>query len=250
MTELRKVKIKEKIYHSFNCILNYAGLDLRRYPSRSRRALIKYLAENQVHCCIDAGANTGQFASGLRSSGFHGAIISFEPQKAAFDKLSRKAQRDGKWATVNAGLGDKDTSAILNISANSVSSSILPMEERTTLHVAEASYIANEEIKVFRLDSFMKAKGVSERVFLKIDTQGYEAKILDGASSYFEHIFALQLETSFVRLYRGEILFDEMKRKIEDLGFYVSSVECEFIDETNGMLLQADIVFLRDIHRL
>ena len=136
---------------------------------------------------------------------------------------------------------------IINISKNSVSSSILDINKLSVDIVPETEYISKEEIKVNRLDSFLKEINFNKRFFLKIDAQGFESKILDGAEGCLNNIYALELESSYVSLYKEEKLFDEMKAFIESKGFYLCSLESGFCDPRNGRLLQVEMIFLREV---
>ncbi|MEH2164661.1 MAG: FkbM family methyltransferase [Nostoc sp.] len=58
-----------------------------------------------------------------------------------------------------------------------------------------------------------------DKVLLKIDTQGYEKDILEGADSSIKYICGLQLELSFKEHYEGEILFMDMISFLSEKGF-------------------------------
>ena len=208
--------------------------------------LLKYLESNKVNSCFDVGANTGQYGKLLRSAGFKGKIFSFEPQSAAFEKLRKNSSTDPNWSVYNLGIGDKTGKSVINISKNSVSSSILDIDSFLVETEPETKYIAKETIKISRLDQFLSETAFNERLFLKIDAQGFESKILEGAEDCFGNIYAMQLELSYVSLYHEEKLFDEMKEAIESRGFYLSSVESGFADVKTGRLLQIETIFLRE----
>jgi len=237
---------KIELYSKINDLFHKGGLDFRRFPTPNFRSLLKYLKDNKVNHCFDVGANTGQYAKMLWSAGFKGTIYSFEPQSQAFKKLHEKAVRHSEWKTFNIGLGDTDGTAMINISKNSVSSSILDMNKLSIDIIPETEYISKEEIGVNRLDTFLNEIKFDKRFFLKIDAQGFESKILGGAEGCFDNIYALQLESSYVSLYKEEKLFDEMKTFIESKGFYLCSLESGFSDPRNGRLLQVEMIFLRE----
>lgn len=238
---------KITLYNKINWLLHRTGFDIRRFPTRDQRMLLKYLKDNNVNDCFDIGANTGQFAKLMRSIGFMGRIFSFEPQKKAFKQLSKSANERSKWKAYNFGLGNIAGKSIINISKNSVSSSILDISNLLVETIPETKYILKEEIHVNRLDSFIKEIDFKNRFFLKIDAQGYESKILEGAEGCWDDIYALQVELSCISLYLGERLFDEMKRFIESKGFYISSLESGFADPKSGRLLQVEAIFLREV---
>lgn len=236
-----------ELYNKINRLLHKAGFDIRRFPVSDQRMLLKYLKDNNVNVCFDVGANTGQYAKLLRSTGFKGKIFSFEPQTKAFEQLSKGAIGDSQWQVFNIGLGNTNGKSIINISKNSVSSSILDINKFLIETVPQTEYISKEEIRINRLDTFIKEINFKNRFFLKIDTQGFESKILEGAQGCFNDIYALQLELSCISLYNGEKLFDEMKEFIESTGFYLSSIESGFVDPKNGRLLQVEAIFLREV---
>jgi hypothetical protein len=107
-------------------------------------------------------------------------------------------------------------------------------------------YISNEKTKIFKLDTiwpkFIKKKG---RVFLKLDTQGYEDKILKGAKKSIKNIDGIQLEMSLVPLYRGEKTYKEMLKKLDAQGLQLYQLYPGFTDPSSGRLLQLDGVFFK-----
>lgn len=44
-------------------------------------------------------------------------------------------------------------------------------------------------------------------MYLKIDTQGYEEKVLNGAEELLSKVKVIQTELSLMPLYKGKILF-------------------------------------------
>lgn len=236
-------------YNSINHILNKIGLEVRRHPTRDMKRLLHYLKKNQVTTCLDVGANTGQYAMHLRAAGFKGKIWSFEPQSAAFAKLEKNASADRNWEVYPFAIGNFDGNSPMNISKNSASSSLLDFEEdNASVNAApESAFISSEQIEVKRLDSFLNEKGFYEPLFLKIDAQGFEERILYSAGENWPQIYALQLELACVPVYKGEKVFDEMKKYIESKGFFLSAIESNFADFETGRLLQVETIFLRKL---
>jgi FkbM family methyltransferase len=239
-----------ELYRRLNQLINRVGFDLRRFPTRDQRLLIKYLKDNNVDDCFDVGANTGQYAKLFRSAGFKGKIFSFEPQKKVFEQLSKNAAHDDLWKVFNIGLGNANEKCVMNISENSVSSSILDISDILIKAAPETNYISTEIIQVNRIDTIIKEEAHKRRIFLKVDAQGFESKILEGAEGCFNDVFALQLELACVSLYKEEKLFDEVKAFVESKGFYLSSLESGFTDPDNGRLLQVEAIFLREVKKI
>lgn len=229
--------------------LRSAGWDLKRYDPHSSDAwrLVRQLGFHQIDVVLDVGANTGQFAGSLRNAGFKGRIVSFEPSTAAHAALLRQAQGDPNWVIApRTAIGDHDGTIRLNLAGNSVSSSVLPMLPLHGKAAPESQYIGSESVVLRTLDS-LSAEFVhkSERIFLKIDVQGFESKVLQGAAQFLPMVSGLQLEMSLVPLYQGELLYHPMLHQIQALGFELWSVVPGFFDPESCRLLQFDAVLFR-----
>ena len=81
--------------------------------------------------------------------------------------------------------------------------------------------------------------------FIKIDTQGYETQVMNGAKKLMSQIVGLQVEISLVPLYKGQCLFDEMLKKLKNYGFELWSISTVFSDPNTGQLLQVDGVIVK-----
>ncbi len=208
---------------------------------------IKLLQHKKIDLILDVGANVGQYAQSLIGLGYKGNIISFEPLTGVYEMLVQKTKKYPNWkAAEKIGLGDYDGEAEINVSKNSVSSSILNMSDEHIKASPDGLYINKETIKVNKLDSvFHEYKNNFKNIFLKIDAQGYEENILNGASKSLSEINGLQLELSLVHLYDGQKLFLEMVEIIRSYGFEIYSMQQGFINKHTGRVLQSDVVFFR-----
>ena len=89
----------------------------------------------------------------------------------------------------------------------------------------ESGYINKEEIEIKRLDSIFNSFSIgNDKVMLKIDTQGYEKSVIDGAAKILDKISLIQLEMSIIPLYEGEMLFMEMINYLDKKGFQLISL--------------------------
>ena len=135
----------------------------------------------------------------------------------------------------------------INIAANYTSSSILDMEDSHMVGAPESIYIGSEMIRVFKLDNvvgnFIKPENV---VFLKLDVQGYELEVLEGAQKTLPFIKGLQIEISIEPLYKNQTIFKEMLIHIEQLGYELWDIQPCFRDKLTGKLLQFDGIFVRN----
>jgi FkbM family methyltransferase len=226
------------------------GLDVRRYvPVNSPAAqLHAMLRAHGVNVVLDVGANVGQFGVLLRTeAGYRGRIVSFEPMRAAHAELSRTAAGDADWIVARrAAIGASSGTVQLNVSGNSVSSSILPMLDAHSQVAPQSRYQATEPVPLDTLDS-LAAEYLDDRsvCFLKIDTQGYEAEVLKGAVATVSRAVGLQIELSLVPLYEGQKLMPELIRDLNARGFELWGLFPAFVDDSSGRLLQVDATFFR-----
>lgn len=216
-------------------------------PKRDTRAIKKSLFETLgINLVLDVGANAGYYAQGLRKEGYQGKIISFEPLSSAYKVMEEAAALDSKWTASNCALGEINGTSEIFISGNSWSSSLLDMLPEHTNAAPDSEYVAKEVITVKKLDSiFDEYVSTNDKVFLKIDTQGYTKPVLDGASNSLGKICGVFVEMSLVPLYSGESLIGEVISMLYKNGFVLLAIEPEFVDKKSGRLLQVNGLFSR-----
>lgn len=208
---------------------------------------MQLLSHHGIDLVLDIGANVGQFGMELRDLGYRGDMISFEPLSSAFEELSRITVGDSEWTVRNEALGDSDTVMAINIAENSVSSSLKPMRERHLRAAPTSGYIGQEMVTVRRLDSIFGAIGADGKaVFCKIDAQGSERQVLDGAGDKLNALELIYVETALVSLYEDDCLLEDMLRYMRQRNFFPVHVEQGFFDRYTGHSYQVDLVFARD----
>lgn len=107
-------------------------------------------------------------------------------------------------------------------------------------------YVGREQVQMRRLDSVWRSSDWgSERLFLKIDAQGYEREILDGAGEMVPAVIGAQLEMQLVELYSGEALFAELLERMSVWGFTLMNIHPAFDHRRTGQVFSVDVVFYR-----
>ncbi len=217
-------------------------LDVSRGPFVSR--LVATLESREISTVLDVGANVGQYATLLRGAGFGGRVISCEPLRGAYAELAGRAARDDGWTALNRAVGARPGTTSINVAGNSYSSSIRPM---TRAHVEAApgsDYVGVEEVDVTTVADLVREHDVDPaRTLLKIDTQGYEDEVLAGAGDLVGVFGAVQMELSFVELYEGQRLYDDLVTAMADAGYRIQQLE-PGISDVRGRLLQVDGLFV------
>ncbi len=240
--------MNERFNKKVHVIARKFGFDIIRYEPKShplaRRK--KILDTYNIDLVLDVGANTGQYGLQLREIGYKDRITSFEPLSSAYKLLRENANRDELWDVHNHALGDEDGITSINIAGNLYSSSLLDMLPNHIKSSPNSKYVGTEDIRIQRLDSiFTSVVKHAKNVYMKIDTQGYEEHVLNGAKSSLQYIDTLQLEMSLIPLYTSELLFNEMYQNLFEKGYKLIAVEPGFTDNQTGQLLQFDGIFHR-----
>ncbi len=200
-----------------------------------------------IRHALDIGANTGQFAAYLRGLGYEGRITSFEPLGAPFRVLSENLGKDPGWLGINAAVGAAAGSVKINVSLNSVSSSILPVADRHVSAHPDSAVVRVEEAKVVTVDGFLaEHPEFSGPFLLKADTQGFEDAVLDGAANSFVSIPLVLLEMSVEALYEGQALMPDLLKRMRALGYSLAICEPSDMDYTDLSVLQMDGWFMRE----
>ncbi len=229
--------------------LQGAGFDLRRYnPAYSPDAQIAGLLDRLgIDMVFDIGANIGQHARELRRMGYAGDIVSFEPLTSAHTALTAAASGDARWTVAPRGaIGAEDAQTVINIAGNSVSSSVLDMLDRHADAAPDSRYTGQEAVEIARLDSVSpRYIGPATRLFLKIDTQGFEAAVLAGAPATLARTSGIQIELSLMPLYAGQALFEAVVAQLRAAGFDIWTLWPGFADAATGRMLQVDALFVR-----
>lgn len=201
-----------------------------------------------VDLVLDVGANCGQFALELIRAGYEGRILSFEPLAEAHADLLRVSRDYPQWRVAERyAIGDRNGEAILHVAGNSESSSLLSALSAQTAAAPGSRYVDSESVAMRTLDE-VAAAAVADaaRPFLKLDVQGFESRVLDGAKGLLGKLIGIQAELDLVPLYRGSVSLEEMLARLRGLGFALYRIRPGFTDRRSGRMLQCDGIFFRE----
>lgn len=225
-------------------LIRGVGFDLRRrHPYRDPAMLMAHKCQQLgVRTILDIGANVGQFGMELRDAGWTGKIVSFEPLSQAHAELSRRAS--GNWTVApRCAIGSENAAITINVSANSASSSLLNVTDRSTTVAPGSAFSATETVLLRRLEDLVD--DTWGKVALKIDTQGYEAEVLAGAGRVLDVTEVINVEISLSELYEGGPSGSQLFSILEGLGFRCVALTEGFSDPYRNEMLQVDGTFVR-----
>ena len=183
----------------------------------------------QVDCVFDVGAFNGHFGRFLREAvGFRGLILSFEPQPTSFDALRASAERDDRWHAFPYALGAASGEFSMNVMNKPWFSSFLPPSTTTPHNMAGRNAVeATVQVRVERLSDRYDALAADHgfnRPFLKMDTQGFDLRVFQGAAARIDRFLGLQSEVSVIPIYDGMPSWQDAIAEYRKCGFELSGM--------------------------
>lgn len=206
----------------------------------------KTLSYHKINLIIDIGAFTGTYALSLRRFGYKKKIVSFEPIKDSYLKLLKNADKDRNWIIhERVALGDKNKNIKIYVSKKKDSSSILKIK-RKHINIEPESKITNCEItKMIKLDSIIENYTKNHICLLKIDTQGYEFKVLKGLGNKIKKFKLIQIELSLDELYEGQENWLKILKYLNKYNFQIWDIVPGFKNKKIGQLMQFDLILFK-----
>jgi FkbM family methyltransferase len=209
----------------------------------------RILEKQQVDCVFDVGANDGAYAIWLRKeAGFKGHIVSFEPIPRHATALERLAAKDPKWHIMPVALGREAGTAEFHVMASDVFSSFLKPDTSQPGQYADSNKVSETIPVTVRTVADVWAelspKLQTSRLYLKMDTQGFDLEVFAGAASALGSIVALQSEMAFHKIYAGCAGFEEALACFQAASFRLSMLHPISLDDQLAMI-EADGVFVR-----
>ena len=200
------------------------ALDIAVRSSWPQRKFLRDLLRRlSIDCVLDVGANVGQYGEDLRAIGYRGLIISFEPDPASYRSLISNIAEQPNWKALNVALGSHSTTATLNLMAASLFNSFrLPTEEDTDAYAAPNRVVGTAEVQIETLARVLprlKAEHGFRRVFLKMDTQGFDLEVFRGAAGVHDQIVGIQSELPVKHLYRDSVHWTQAVAEYQAAGF-------------------------------
>jgi FkbM family methyltransferase len=207
------------------------------------RSILEKCAVNHV---VDVGANTGQFGQNLRAI-YSGKISSFEPVSSTFQRLAATAAADENWIAYQFALGSKAGTETIHVSTMSEFSSFLKTNDYCATRFGEEAIVTREEsITIRRLDDVLEEtapKNEIQKIYLKLDTQGYDIEVFEGLGDRLKDVVALQSEMSLIPIYENMPHWTDCIRMYEKAGFNV--VGMYPVTRDCGRVIEYDCILTR-----
>lgn len=138
----------------------------------------KKVPKNETLCFFDVGANVGEYSAKIIALFDTVVVHAFEPSTGAFNKLTERFGDTKNVILHNFGLSDKEGEVCLY--ADMAGSGMASIYKRRLDHF-DVKMDVCEKITLETLDAYCRSNGIGRIHFLKIDVEGNEIKVLEGA---------------------------------------------------------------------
>lgn len=214
----------------------------------SRERVLKSLIRTNP-VIFDVGANVGQSAKEFLEWWPDAEIHCFEPQKECWESLESLPVKVNRYA-----LGDKHCGAVPFYS-HEMSSGIsgfhkfnLESKDSINLQNPPEGYedLLNRERRVGmdRLDNYLDYHNIGKIDLLKLDTQGFEPEVLQGAGKRLSDFRVVITELMFYDLYERSLSFTDIEKYLLPAGFRLFDISHISKNPMNGRTDWVDVIYI------
>jgi FkbM family methyltransferase len=212
-----------------------SGIDVQRELVRSPEPVV-----------FDVGAHVGSMA-GEYLRRMPGAFVHcFEPNPAAYEELRRNLAGNPRVAFHSIALAGSVGRASLHVNAFGPTSSLLASDERGASYWGEGLLDTRRtmEVGTTTLDAFCAAKGIERIDVLKLDVQGAELSVLEGARRMLteQRIALVYFEMILAPTYRGQAGLDAYMNLLTAHDYRLFGLYAPMYKRRR--LIQADLLFV------
>lgn len=168
--------------------------------------LKKLSKSNNLDCIFDIGANKGDYSIISRKISLRAKVFAFEPIYDTYQTLKFNVRNKGI-LTYNFAFGQKNSVSLINVYEEDTLSSMVGFQNQ----------FLNKEYKKVEIDLktgnlFLSENPQIKQIsVLKIDTEGFENKVLEGFNDFLDIINVIQFEYGLANLSSKYFLFDYFK---------------------------------------
>jgi FkbM family methyltransferase len=205
-----------------------------------------WLLATKIGTVLDVGANEGQFVKVARVLFPQAPILAFEPNPHLKSSLERLLSASGRGALLPLACGPEEGVLPLYLTKFSPSASLL---QPTALQIPDfpaAEVGETIEVTVKRLDDVVRASELASAPYLlKLDVQGFELEVLQGATSILPDVAVILCEVNAESFYTGQAGFEQIYLFLREHGFKLIDIGEPIRARATGEVLYFDVVFLK-----
>jgi FkbM family methyltransferase len=150
----------------------------------------------------------------------------------------------GRVRVVGSALGNAAGTLEFFENEYSHASSALPVTEEQRRCFPQTAKGRKIIVPVTTLDQFAAGQAWPRSTLLKLDVQGFEQRVLEGAQEFLDRVDYLLFECSFRPMYEGEPAFHEMFDYVRALGFELVA-PVGFLANDDRVIVQTDLLWRR-----
>ncbi len=212
-------------------MLRSAGLEffrIRPYGVDPYLDIKKISPSRAFDTIFDVGANEGQSALEFERKLAPATIYCFEPFPKTFERLAKNTTGHSNIKPINTALGESSGWHTMYLTEDSLTHSLLPASIQAKDYLGSMMERSGEvQVRTSTLDDFVQQEQIRHIDLLKLDVQGFELKVIQGAARTLEarQVSMLFTEVNFVQLYEEQAYFHEiyqtlMEKDFKVVGFY------------------------------
>ena len=238
-------------------ILNFFNLDIKFINKELKNLTFDQIYKKKIKSnpiIFDIGANQGQSIERFKKIFNNPIIHAFEPVDFEFKKLENKYSKDKNVILNNCAVGDKNCYRDFNITAKTGNSSFNKITPDTQwLNIRSIQFKTSPEnytkdikkTKIITLDNYCSENQIRNIDILKIDTQGYEDKVLEGAQEIMkkEIIFSIESEIMFDDVYEKYLTFSDLEKYLIPNNFRLVGINTTNNNLFSGIVFFADVLY-------
>jgi FkbM family methyltransferase len=232
--------LKDPSRHTERKRLSRIGIDFKTYAQYD----LPWLRLLDFDTILDIGAARGGHSLVYHEMFPQATIHAFEPIPENYNKLVTNVSGIPNIFTYNLALGSENESKSLHMSPYLDASSFLNMADLHKTAYPGSDFSGSKDVEVRTLDEMIQLSG-NEKVLIKMDTQGYEGKIIEGGRKLFAKAQVVIMEVCFRPLYEGAPTFDDLYLKMTSLGYEFRGNLDQALEIHDKSILQGDCIFLR-----
>ena len=176
--------LSEKIFSFFHRFIE------KQYHLRRLSKILKGITEFKNPIIFDVGGNEGESIDFFLNLFENPTIYSFEPEMSSYQKLVKKYGKNKKINLFNLALGNKKEELKLKINTKSSTSTFSKINTQSKYYNLKSLilnpskndiFLGEEKAQVEKMDNFFNQKKINAIHILKIDTEGFELNVIEGA---------------------------------------------------------------------